>query len=304
MLRCLLLVALLSHLCVQGVQGVRLINSMPHQAKSGPSLALLQTRVHKKMQNKMKKQKAQGEGAAAVAAKEEVTFLPSALAAATVGEQISFGLLDGEEVNGEITSVTAHGSDRFVWSGTVEGGSFYLSYAEGAIVGNVYYPEQKLQYEYRPLDRAEGSYSLRQVLMSVYDEVPDEEHAHELHELSKSGLVPGTDSLSLRRRGGDTPQVVQGLSDETAGTAGDASTDNAILDVMVLLTNEAYAHFGRDMASVLVRHKTHIYTCIFTIKPTYLLRRGHGLRAGERHLHTCISAYLHTFHTFIPSYLL
>jgi hypothetical protein len=34
-------------------------------------------------------------------AKEEVTFLPSALAAATVGEQISFGLLDGEEVNGE-----------------------------------------------------------------------------------------------------------------------------------------------------------------------------------------------------------
>jgi hypothetical protein len=54
----------------------------------------------------------------------------------------------------------------------------------------------------------------------------------------------------------------------------DASTDGAILDVMVLLTNEAYAHFGKDMPTVLVRHiyyKTHIHTCIFTIKPTYLL---------------------------------
>jgi hypothetical protein len=56
-------------------------------------------------------------------------------------------------VNGEITSVTAHGPDRFVWSGTVEGGSFYLSYAKGAIVGDVYYPHlaTPMQYEYRPL---------------------------------------------------------------------------------------------------------------------------------------------------------
>jgi hypothetical protein len=163
--------ALLHLVCVQGA--VRLTNSMPAQAKSGPSLALLQTRVHQKMQNKMAKMNKmktqhhegeEGEEGVAAAAKEEVTFLPSALAAATVGEQISFGLLDGEEVNGEISSVTDHGSDRFVWSGTVEGGgSFYLSYAEGAIVGNVYYPDQKMQYEYRPLDRDSGSYSLRQV---------------------------------------------------------------------------------------------------------------------------------------------
>jgi hypothetical protein len=216
----MLVVAALLHLvCVQGA--VRLTNSMPAQAKSGPSLALLQTRVHQKMQNKMAKMKTQdhegGHEGVAVAAKEEVTFLPSALAAATVGEQISFGLLDGEEVNGEISSVTYYGSDRFVSSGTVEGGgSFYLSYAAGAIVGNVYYPDQKLQYEYRPLDREQGSYSLRQVPMSVYDEEPEEIHAHEELRM-QSGVSDQTDPLSplsslskgLRGLRGDTHTQVQ-----------------------------------------------------------------------------------------------
>jgi hypothetical protein len=171
---CLLVVlALWQLLCVQGL--VRMTNSMPAQAKSGSSFALLQTRVHQKMQNKMNKMKLKlqeeggHEGVAGESAKEEVTFLPTHLAAAKVGEQISFGLLDGEEVNGTISTVTTYTSDRFVWSGTVEGGSFYLSYAAGAIVGNVYYPDQVtsttqgVQYEYRPLDRAEGSYSLREV---------------------------------------------------------------------------------------------------------------------------------------------
>jgi hypothetical protein len=117
---CLLVAALLSHcthLCVQGA--VRLTNRMPARAKSGPSFELLRTRVHRKMahkMDKMNKMKTQHheegghegghedghEGVAAGSAKEEVTFLPTKLAAATVGEVISFGLLDGEEVNGEI----------------------------------------------------------------------------------------------------------------------------------------------------------------------------------------------------------
>jgi hypothetical protein len=39
-------------------------------------------------------------------------------------------------------------------------------YSIGAIMGNLYYPDLGVQYEYRPLDRAEGSYSLREVPMS------------------------------------------------------------------------------------------------------------------------------------------
>jgi hypothetical protein len=291
----LVVVALWQLLCVQGL--VRMTNSMPAQAKSGSSFALLQTRAHQKMQNKMNKIKrkleAEGghEGVAGESAKEEVTFLPTHLAAATVGEQISFGLLDGEEVNGEIGAVTTYSSDRFVWSGTVEGGSFYLSYAAGAIVGNVYYPDQEtsttqgVQYEYRPLDRAEGSYSLRQVPMSVYDEEAEEIHAHEemarMHSTHRSGVsqagplpLPLSGLRHLRHLRGDTLAQAQvdlsaNLTDTGTGTAGDtgvagdagdagamgtvgdASTDNAILDVMVLITNEGYAYFNNDLPSVL-----------------------------------------------------
>jgi hypothetical protein len=218
--------ALLHLVCVQGA--VRLTNSCstPAQAKSGSFLA--QTRVHQKMQNKMAKMnkmklnfEAEGEHEGV-----EVTFLPTHLAAATVGDQISFGLLDGKEVNGEISSVTYYGSDRFVWSGTAEGGgSFYLSYAEGAIVSNVYYPGKKMQYEYRPLNRDSGSYSLRQVDMSVYDEEPPMK------------MMPMDNAT-------DNEQRTRHL---------DEKTDDAILDVMVLFTNEAYEHFGEDMPTVLVR---------------------------------------------------
>jgi len=237
----LVVVALCSLLCVQGA--VHLTNSMPTQARSGSSFKLLKTRVHQKMQNKMKRRLEEGEheGVSAESAKEEVTFLPSSLPAVTVGEQISFGLLDGEEVTGEIGAVTATASDRFVWSGTVEGGgSFYLSYVAGAIVGNVYYPSRGVQYEYRPLDRAEGSYSLRAVPLIVYDEEPEEIHAHEMLGRGDSQHLRGGLQAQLQAK-------LQTLSDSTSGVAGDASTGGAILDVMVLITNEGYAFFGNDM---------------------------------------------------------
>eukprot|EP00601_Ochromonadales_sp_CCMP2298_P021242 CAMPEP_0173319548 /NCGR_PEP_ID=MMETSP1143-20121109/28293_1 /TAXON_ID=483371 /ORGANISM="non described non described, Strain CCMP2298" /LENGTH=132 /DNA_ID=CAMNT_0014262955 /DNA_START=180 /DNA_END=574 /DNA_ORIENTATION=- len=128
--------------CVQGA--VRLTSSMPARAKSGPSFELLKTRVHQRMQNKMKL----GELGELGVSKEEVTFL-------------------------EIGAVTG-APDRFVWSGTVAGGTFYLSYAAGAIVANVYLPSRGVQYEYRPLDRSAGCYSLRAVPLSVYDEGAEE----------------------------------------------------------------------------------------------------------------------------------
>jgi hypothetical protein len=211
----LVVVALCSLLCVQGA--VRLTNSMPAQAKSGSSYALLKTRVHQKMQNKMKRRLEEGEheGVASTSAEEEVTFLPSLLLAASVGEPISFGLLDGEEVKGEIGTVTTYSSDRFVWSGTVEGdGSFYLSYAEGAIVGNVYYPRRGrgVQYEYRPLDRAEGSYSLRAVPLNVYDEEPEEVTAHDM--LGRTGpLRSGADWANLAET-----SHLRGVSTQAADT--------------------------------------------------------------------------------------
>jgi hypothetical protein len=250
----LVVVTLWSLLCAQGA--VRLTNSIPAQAKSGSSFALLKTRVHKKMQNKMKiKVAAEGhEGVAAASAMEEVTFLPTSLHAGTVGEQISFGLLDGEEVTGEIGAVTAHGANRFVWSGTIEGGgSFYLSYSAGAIMGNVYYPSRGVQYEYRPLDLAEGSYSLRAVPTNAYDEEPEETEAQDmllrveidtlpLDPLPLDPLPPGARNL---RRGAP----VYTSTDSTKRNL-DASTDNAILDVMILFTNEAYDFFNNDMDSV------------------------------------------------------
>mmetsp|Transcript_28722 Transcript_28722/g.61872 ORF Transcript_28722/g.61872 Transcript_28722/m.61872 type:complete len:1063 (+) Transcript_28722:186-3374(+) len=235
----LVVVALCSLLCVQGA--VHLTNSMPTQARSGSSFKLLKTRVHQKMQNKMKRRLEEGEheGVISTSAEEEVTYLPTLLLAASVGEPISFGLLDGEEVTGEIGTVTTYSSDRFVWSGTVEGGgSFYLSYAEGAIVGNVYYPSRGVQYEYRPLDRAEGSYSLRAVPTNVYDEEPEEVHAQEMLHSAKR-TIPG----HLR---GDAK-----LAKKAQGVATlDTATDNAILDVMVLFTNEAYDYFNNDVDSV------------------------------------------------------
>jgi hypothetical protein len=118
-------------------------------------------------------------------------------------------------VNGEIGAVTAHGTDRFVWSGTVEGdGSFYMSYAEGAIIGDVYYPSRGVQYEYRPLDRAEGSYSLRAVPMNVYDEEPEEIRAHDL--LGRTGpLRSGADWAELA----ETPHL-RGVSAQSTDTNG------------------------------------------------------------------------------------
>mmetsp|Transcript_27809 Transcript_27809/g.62993 ORF Transcript_27809/g.62993 Transcript_27809/m.62993 type:complete len:440 (-) Transcript_27809:447-1766(-) len=216
--------------CVQGA--VRLTSSMPARAKSGPSFELLKTRVHQRMQNKMKL----GELGELGVSKEEVTFLPSLLPA-VAGEQISFGLLDGEAVTGEIGAVTG-APDRFVWSGTVAGGTFYLSYAAGAIVANVYLPSRGVQYEYRPLDRAEGSYSLRAVPTNVYDEEPEEVHAQEMLHSAKR-TIPG----HLR---GDAK-----LAKKAQGVATlDTATDNAILDVMVLFTNEAYDYFNNDVDSV------------------------------------------------------
>mmetsp|Transcript_25197 Transcript_25197/g.55843 ORF Transcript_25197/g.55843 Transcript_25197/m.55843 type:complete len:821 (-) Transcript_25197:114-2576(-) len=235
----LVVVALCSLLCVQGA--VHLTNSMPTQARSGSSFKLLKTRVHQKMQNKMKRRLEEGEheGVISTSAEEEVTYLPTLLLAASVGEPISFGLLDGEEVKGEIGAVTAHGTNRFVWSGTIEGGgSFYLSYSAGAIMGNVYYPSRGLQYEYRPLNRVEGSYSLRAVPTNVYDEEPEEVHAQEMLHSAKR-TIPG----HLR---GDAK-----LAKKAQGVATlDTATDNAILDVMVLFTNEAYDYFNNDVDSV------------------------------------------------------
>mmetsp|Transcript_28720 Transcript_28720/g.61860 ORF Transcript_28720/g.61860 Transcript_28720/m.61860 type:complete len:1062 (+) Transcript_28720:186-3371(+) len=234
----LVVVALCSLLCVQGA--VHLTNSMPTQARSGSSFKLLKTRVHQKMQNKMKRRLEEGEheGVGAESAKEEVTFLPSSLPAVTVGEQISFGLLDGEEVTGEIGTVTTYSSDRFVWSGTVEGGgSFYLSYAEGAIVGNVYYPSRGVQYEYRPLDRAEGSYSLRAVPTNVYDEEPEEITAHEM--LGRTGPL---------RSGADWAKQVE--TSHLRGVSTQATDTNKIMDVMVLYTPQAFAYFNNDSPTV------------------------------------------------------
>ncbi|KAJ1438387.1 Metallo-peptidase family M12B Reprolysin-like-domain-containing protein [Ochromonadaceae sp. CCMP2298] len=234
----LVVVALWSLLCVQGA--VRLTNSMPTQAKSGFSFKLLKTRVHQKMQNKMQRRLEEGEykGVSAASTEEEVTFLPSTLLAASVGEQISFGLLDGEEVTGEIGTVTTYSSDRFVWSGTVEGGgSFYLSYATGAIVANVYYPSRGVQYEYRPLDRAEGSYSLRAVPLNVYDEEPEEIRAHDL--LGRTGpLRSGVDWAELA----ETPHL-RGVSAQSTDT-------NGIMDVMVIYTPQAYDYFNNDSPTV------------------------------------------------------
>mmetsp|Transcript_25201 Transcript_25201/g.55855 ORF Transcript_25201/g.55855 Transcript_25201/m.55855 type:complete len:821 (-) Transcript_25201:114-2576(-) len=234
----LVVVALCSLLCVQGA--VHLTNSMPTQARSGSSFKLLKTRVHQKMQNKMKRRLEEGEheGVISTSAEEEVTYLPTLLLAASVGEPISFGLLDGEEVTGEIGTVTTYSSDRFVWSGTVEGGgSFYLSYAEGAIVGNVYYPSRGVQYEYRPLDRAEGSYSLRAVPLIVYDEEPEEITAHEM--LGRTGPL---------RSGADWAKQVE--TSHLRGVSTQATDTNKIMDVMVLYTPQAFAYFNNDSPTV------------------------------------------------------
>jgi hypothetical protein len=48
----------------------------------------------------------------------------------------------------------------------------------------------------------------------------------------------------------ETAHLTSTDTDTDTDAAGDANTDHAILDVMVLITNEGYAHFNNDMPSV------------------------------------------------------
>mmetsp|Transcript_28449 Transcript_28449/g.47793 ORF Transcript_28449/g.47793 Transcript_28449/m.47793 type:complete len:989 (+) Transcript_28449:22-2988(+) len=165
---------------------------------------------------------------------EYTVFLPDYLPVGSIGETIVFALSENKQVQGVITRITDFKKDHFVWHGAIAdtsgGGSFYLSYASGAIVGNVYSADRTIQYEIRPLDPKESSYSIRAVPSAVYDVEPDDEAEHELH-------VEGLNRYA-------SAHLDERTATQSTSKSLESSDTNNILDVMVVYTPEALAGYS------------------------------------------------------------
>mmetsp|Transcript_14452 Transcript_14452/g.24022 ORF Transcript_14452/g.24022 Transcript_14452/m.24022 type:complete len:1003 (+) Transcript_14452:75-3083(+) len=235
--------------------------------------------------------------AAIESARQTVIYLPLSLpgTGGVVGDEVLFELMDepSNPVTGTIRSVTTFGAGRFVWSGSlsrssrssgdvdeVSGGTFYVSWVNGAMIGDVYLPVLGMQYEYRPLDRSAGAYSLREVPMAVYDEEgEDDEQPHDMRAYNQMmgirmgvgvDTIPTTTTTATTTTTGEGDGVGVGSdaahADHTHRTSGPVeaalehkssskvdtlNTDtNNIVDVMVLYTPEAFVEYGSDQDSM------------------------------------------------------
>mmetsp|Transcript_2709 Transcript_2709/g.4198 ORF Transcript_2709/g.4198 Transcript_2709/m.4198 type:complete len:480 (-) Transcript_2709:1269-2708(-) len=201
----------------------------------------------------------------AVSRADTVTIrLPTFLTSGHVGERIIFGRIGESSVEGTIDSVYSFGKNSFVWSGSVgNGGTFYLSYFAGSIVAYIYFLEQDVQYVYRPFDQAAGLYTLEKEAMSTYDRESDDE-AHSLLEAPLAPLVSGssiTEVLQTKHKNAlllstDTNNILDVMVIYTpqalAAYGDDVNTIEALIDLTISMSNDAYRNSGIDMRMRLV----------------------------------------------------
>jgi len=180
--------------------------------------------------------------------------LPTHLAHGRVGETIVFELLNDEQELGTITKITNLKADSFVWFGTVPSGTFYLSYYAGSMLFNIYYPSRGVQMELRPIHAASGEYSLREVQMTDYDKEPDHDTHSALEEVSAQLSKVAQDKSLLTV---DTNNIIDVMVLVTpnayAKLGGDDNSMNAFIDLCVEMSNDAYSNTNIDLRMRLVR---------------------------------------------------
>jgi hypothetical protein len=98
-------------------------------------------------------------------------YLPSSLALSRVGEEVRFEVKKDLYMTGTIARVRTYGEHSFTWFGSLlNGGSFHLSYSEGAILATID-GAYGYQYELRPQNLADNLYVVEEVALSKYDKM-------------------------------------------------------------------------------------------------------------------------------------
>mmetsp|Transcript_15815 Transcript_15815/g.26438 ORF Transcript_15815/g.26438 Transcript_15815/m.26438 type:complete len:927 (+) Transcript_15815:92-2872(+) len=202
--------------------------------------------------------------------REEITHLPLELPKGHEGEDVTFGLFDGSSVTGTIKKVVSLKKDSFLWSGSLSnGGTFYVSYVSGAIVANLFCVD--VNYEIRPVKKSDGEYLIREIPNSFFDIEPDDEvdaFTEEGAEVRRQEAIRDRVKLSEAKTADkhaqehkstmntDTNNIIDVMvvySPQALTTLNeDTDAMDALIQLAILMSNEAYENSNIDMRMRLV----------------------------------------------------
>jgi hypothetical protein len=199
---------------------------------------------------------------------EIVISLPGTLSPGSVGDTVHIQITSTEVVEGTIEKVSIHGNGNFVWSGSLAGGLFTLSYYDGAIVCNV--ESESRYYELRPMieartdDSIDTAYNVREVDGSFYNVYPPHSAYEELTEHAKTLVHKDAHKKSMTST--DTNKILDVAflyTNHAEVQVGGVNAMNALIQMSVDMSNQAYENSNIDMRMRVV-HKAPLVDASYT----------------------------------------